>query len=141
LSKTPTPAGRRDARERALELLYEAQAKAATIAEVIAELPVTPDDYAVAIAAGVDADAALLDDLIGPALKASWTLDRLAIIDLLLLRMAVWELRDQAELPVGIVISEAVALAKQFSGEDAGRFVNGVLGTLAPQVRGGTAPA
>jgi N utilization substance protein B len=55
--------------------------------------------------------------------------------------MAVWDLRDPAERPVGVVLSEAVALAKQFSGEDAGRFVYGVLGTLAPQVRGGTAPA
>ncbi|MEY2570128.1 MAG: transcription antitermination protein NusB [Acidimicrobiaceae bacterium] len=133
--------GRRDARERALELLYEAQAKGAAIVDVLAELPVTPDEYAVALASGVDADAVLLDGLIAPALKESWSIERLAIVDLLLLRMAVWELRDQAELPVGVVISEAVALAKQFSGEDAGRFVNGVLGTLAPQVRGGAAPA
>ena len=134
-------ADRRDARERALELLYEAHTKSQTVATVLAQLPVAPVSYAADLAVGVDDASDALDALIAPTLKESWSIDRLAIVDLSLLRMAVWELRDRPDVPVAVVISEAVALAKQFSGDEAGRFVNGVLGTLAPQVRGGAAPA
>jgi len=126
---------RRAARERALELLYEAQAKSCPVADVLQALPVSPDPLAVRLACGVDDDADALDALIEPALKQGWTMARLAVVDHMVLRMGAWELRDAPDIPTAVVISEAVELAKQFSGDDAGRFVNGLLATLARQLR------
>ncbi len=66
------------------------------------------------------------DETIAPLLEG-WTLDRLSTIDLLLLRMGVYEMMHTPQTPVPVVINEAVELAKKFSTEDSGRFVNGVL--------------
>jgi len=135
-SGRPAP-GRRDARERALELLYEAQAKDRGVSEVLAELPVEPHRYAVALVTGVEAHAGEIDALLARHVREGWTLARLAIVDLTLLRLATEELMYEPSIPTAVVISEAVALAKQFSGDDSGRFVNGVLGAVAAEVRGG----
>jgi transcription antitermination protein NusB len=66
------------------------------------------------------------DALIGPLLEG-WTIERLPTVDRLLLRMGVYEMRHRPETPRPVVINEAVELAKKFSTEDSGRFVNGVL--------------
>ena len=66
------------------------------------------------------------DSFIAPLLEG-WTLERLPTVDRLLLRMGVFELRHHPETPKAVVINEAVELAKKFSTEDSGRFVNGVL--------------
>jgi N utilization substance protein B len=70
--------------------------------------------------------AAQTDTFIAPLLEG-WTLERLPTVDRLLLRMGVFELRYHPETPKAVVINEAVELAKKFSTEDSGRFVNGVL--------------
>ena len=64
-----------------------------------------------------------------------WPLDRMAVVDRLVLRLAVAELLDPDGPPVAVVIDEAVELAKTYSTEESGRFVNGVLSTVAAQVR------
>lgn len=66
------------------------------------------------------------DETVGPLL-AGWTIERLPTIDRLLLRMALFEIRHRPETPKPVVINEAVELAKKFSTEDSGRFINGVL--------------
>ncbi len=66
------------------------------------------------------------DAVIAPLLL-DWTLDRLPTLDRLILRMSVYEMRNHPETPTAVVINEAVELAKRFSTEDSGRFVNGVL--------------
>jgi N utilization substance protein B len=126
--------GRREARERALELLYEADAKTTTATAVIDGLPVDPDSYASAIAIGVDEHVAELDELLQRHVQG-WTIDRMAVLDRTLLRMAAYELAYEPSVPVAVVISEAVELAKQYSTEESGRFVNGVLGSVAKEVR------
>ena len=83
---------------------------------------------------GVEHNLARLDELIG-ARSIGWTLDRMAVIDRTLLRMAVYELLESPDVPVGAIVSEAVELAKRFSTEDSGRFVNGVLSAIAGEVR------
>ena len=70
------------------------------------------------------------DALIGPLLEG-WTIERLPTIDRIVLRMGVFELRHRAQTPPPVVINEAVELAKKFSTEDSGRFVNGVLSRAA----------
>jgi transcription antitermination protein NusB len=70
------------------------------------------------------------DRVVGPLLQG-WTLERLPTIDRLLLRMATFELRCSPDTPPAVAINEAVELAKRFSTEDSGRFVNGVLNAVA----------
>jgi len=125
---------RRQARERALSLLYEADAKGAAPTAVIADLPVPAEPFVVDIVEGVEANLDRLDKLIA-AHAIGWTLDRMAVIDRTLLRMAAYELVERPDVPVGAIVSEAVELAKRFSTEDSGRFVNGVLAAIAAEVR------
>jgi N utilization substance protein B len=122
--------GRREARERALELLYEAEIKNTSTAELISALPVPPGTYSVLLAEGVDEHRAEIDDLLRDYARG-WSLERMPAVDRALLRLATYELLHQAEVPVGVVISEAVELASEFSTDDSGRFVNGVLSAIA----------
>lgn len=69
-------------------------------------------------------------DLIVSPLLEGWALERLPTIDRLLLEMATFEIRCRPETPSAVAINEAVALAKRFSTEDSGRFVNGVLSAV-----------
>jgi len=69
------------------------------------------------------------DETVGPLL-AGWTIERLPTIDRLVLRMATFELLHRPETPRPVVINEAIELAKRFSTEDSGRFVNGVLSAV-----------
>ena len=61
-----------------------------------------------------------------------WTADRLGALERNILRMAILEL-DRGEIPVEVAIDEAVSLAKRYSSEDAGRLVNGILGTIVQE--------
>ena len=121
---------RREARERALSLLYEAELKDLTPAEVLAELAVDPDPFAAELVRGVGEYRAEIDELIG-RFAIDWAIDRMPVIDRNVLRLGVFELLHRPEIPVGAVISEAVELAKRYSTEDSGRFVNGVLAGVA----------
>jgi N utilization substance protein B len=64
-----------------------------------------------------------------------WVLERMPVIDRTLLRMATFELLGRPDVPTGAIISEAVELAKRFSTDESGRFVNGVLSSIAAVVR------
>jgi transcription antitermination protein NusB len=129
---------RREARERALGLLYEADAKGQEADEVLADLPVPPDPFAVELVRGVAARSAEIDKLIS-AYSIDWALERMPVVDRTVLRMAVWELLARSDVPIGVVISEAVELAKRYSTDESGRFVNGVLASVAAEVRAGEA--
>jgi N utilization substance protein B len=127
---------RRQARERALSLLYEAETKEATPAAVLAALPVEPDAYAVDVVRGVGDHMAELDTWISDYAK-DWTIDRMPALDRALLRMGIFELLHRPDVPTGAVISEAVELAQRFSTDESSRFVNGMLARIAEAVRPG----
>ena len=129
-----TSKGRRQARERALELLYEAEAKGVSPSAVVDGLAVPPAAYAVALATGVAEHRAELDGLIA-AYARGWALDRMPAVDRTLLRMAAFELAHRPDVPTAVAIDEAVELAKRYSTEGSGRFVNGVLSAIASDVR------
>jgi len=134
----PAAAGegpRHEARERALALLYEAEMKRADPVEVLGALGVAPDPFATALVEGVAAHGAEIDALVGGAAEG-WEVERMPVLDRAVLRLATYELMAEADVPVAVVIDEAVELAKQYSTEFSGRFVNGVLSTIARQVRG-----
>ncbi|MGH9123382.1 MAG: transcription antitermination factor NusB [Acidimicrobiales bacterium] len=126
-------ATRHQARERALSLLYEAELKGTPPSEVVASLAVPPDDFAAALVGSAEANRTEADRLVAAA-AVGWPLERMAVVDRLVLRLAVAELLDPAGPPVAVVIDEAVELAKTYSTEDSGGFVNGVLSTVARQL-------
>ncbi|HZN15584.1 MAG TPA: transcription antitermination factor NusB [Acidimicrobiales bacterium] len=125
---------RREARERALSLLYEAEAKGTTVAAVLADLPLPADPFSVDLVNGVERQRDVIDQLI-ERFSIDWTIDRMPVVDRTVLRLAIYELLDHADVPTAAVLSEAVELAKQYSTEDSGRFVNGVLAAVALEVR------
>ena len=125
---------RRQARERALSLLYEAESKESTPAAVLAALPVEPDAYAVDVVRGVGDHMPELDKWISEYAR-DWTIDRMPALDRALLRMGIFELLHRPDVPTGAVISEAVELAQRFSTDESSRFVNGMLARIAESVR------
>jgi transcription antitermination protein NusB len=127
-------ATRREARERALGLLYEAELREVPPAAVLDGLPVAPDPYAVDLVVGVGDDQPVIDDLIRRFAK-DWKLERMPAIDRAILRIGIHELMSHADVPTGAAISEAVELATQYSTDESGRFVNGMLSRIAAEVR------
>jgi N utilization substance protein B len=106
---------------------------------LLVELPIEPEPFVADLLSGVDRNAARIDELIA-RFSIGWTLDRMPVIDRSLLRLSTYELLERADIPIGAVISEAVELAKRFSTEESGRFVNGVLAAIAAHVRPTEAP-
>jgi len=128
------PGARRRARERALELLYEAETKDLSPTCLLAELPVAPEEYASQLVLGVERRGEEVDGLLGRH-ATGWTVERMPMVDRCVLRLAAYELLDEPEVPTAVVLDEAVALAKAYSTEDSGRYVNGVLSAVAGEVR------
>ncbi|RAU93372.1 transcription antitermination factor NusB [Mycolicibacter senuensis] len=149
-AKSPRPArpvrGRHQARKRAVDLLFESEARGLTPAQG-AELRTAlaseqPDvaalhPYTVTVAQGVSAHSAHIDDLITSHLQG-WQLERLPAVDRAILRVAIWELLHAEDVPEPVAVDEAVKLAKELSTDDSPGFVNGVLGQVmlvTPQLR------
>jgi N utilization substance protein B len=130
----PADDERSDARERALILLYEAETKGVSPSDVLAAQVATPDDLTVMLVRGVEQHMEQLDEAIAAHAKG-WTLARMPAIDRNVLRVAAFELLGRHDVPVAVVLDEAVELAKRFSTDDSGRFVNGVLAALVPVLR------
>lgn len=126
--------GRREARERAVHLLYESGVKSLRIGDVLAAQPVTPDRYAVELATGVEAHRDELDALID-RLATDWSLDRMPTLDLTVLRVGAFELAHRPDVPTAVVLAEATELAGRYGTDDSGRFVNGVLAAAARELR------
>ena len=128
------PDERSDARERALYLLYEAHSKGIAPAATIDIQVLEPDELTQELVRGVDSNLPQLDELIAAKAKG-WTLTRMPVLDLSVMRLAVFELIDRPHVPTAVVLNEAVELAKRYSTDDSGRFVNGVLAAIASDVR------
>jgi N utilization substance protein B len=126
---------RREARERVLTILYEADLKGCAPTELLEALPIDREDFVDDVVRGVEANQAEVDGLIR-RFSRGWSLERMPVIDRSLLRMASYELAHRPDVPTGAVISEAVELAKQYSTDDSGRFVNGMLSSIAAVLRG-----
>jgi N utilization substance protein B len=142
--------GRHQARKRAVDVLFEAEARGLTPAEVAdaragladSQQDVSPlNPYTITVAHGVTQHAAHIDDLISAHLQG-WTLERLPAVDRAILRVAVWELLHANDVPAAVAVDEAVELAKKLSTDESPAFVNGVLGQVmlvTPQIRAAAA--
>ncbi|MGQ0847789.1 MAG: transcription antitermination factor NusB [Actinomycetota bacterium] len=116
-------------RDLAVQALYEADQRDLSMIEV--DLP----PKAARLVSGVLQHVAELDHDIDRA-SQNWRIERMPVVDKAILRLGLYELRYE-ETPTPVIISEAVRLAKTFSTERSGAFVNGVLATLAERERSG----
>lgn len=123
---------RHRAREYALQMLYQAEASGVPMREVTAsfwggrEVPADVRAFAERLASGTagaqqESDALLIGSL------ENWRLERLAIVDRNILRLAVYEFLHEPETPPIVVIDEAIELARRFGGDDSWQFTNGIL--------------
>jgi transcription antitermination protein NusB len=141
---------RHQARETALQILYQwevgklAPEEAAQHRWQIEEdgepLPDQAKRFAEALALGTAAHVAELDALIEQHAQ-HWRLERMAVVDRLILRLAVYEFLHMRETPRAVVIDEAIELARTFSEQEAVRFVNGVLDGVHHALATGTVGA
>ncbi len=134
MASLPRPDERSDARERALYLMYEAESKGITPVEALELQVLAPDELTQSIVRGVAEHRERLDAAID-ARATGWTLARMPVIDLNVLRIGAYELAERPDVPTAVVLDEAVSLVKQFSTDDSGRFVNGVLAALVADLR------
>jgi N utilization substance protein B len=127
------PPARSKARKRALDVLFEAELRGEPVLDLLAERvamgspPVSA--YAAELVRGVTAHSARIDELIA-AYAEGWTLDRMPAVDRNVLRIGVYELFWAPDVPDGVAISEAVALAADLSTDASPAFVNGLLARL-----------
>jgi transcription antitermination protein NusB len=125
---------RSESRERALTLLYEAEAKTQSGEATLEALPVAADDMATKLVQGVDSHRVEIDALIRKYSR-TWTLERMPVIDRSVLRIAIFELLASPDVPTAVVLDEAVELAKSYGTDDSGKFVNGMLSSIATHLR------
>lgn len=124
-------------------MLFQADVRGVDLAEIVAaeakRAAGEPDRmgswlYAREIVDGVSDHREEIDELIA-SYAQGWTIDRMPNVDRALLRLSAWEILHNDEVPAAVAIDEAVELAKEYSTDDSGRFVNGVLGRIAEHHR------
>ena len=131
---------RRRARAAVLQILYEldfTDHKVTPALEARLEdrpLPEAAEKFARLLAVGVQTYRTYLDSIVGD-LAPEWPIDQIAAIDRNVLRIAIYELLFEPDIPPKVAINEAVELAKMFGSESSPRFVNGVLGSLVARDR------
>ena len=126
-------ARRRDARRLAVQILYQADVSHRPPTEVLEgrrQLGQRIPGFTEDLVRGVEERLGDLDHLIGEHAQ-DWTVERMAVVDRAILRVACFELRHRGDVPVGAAIDEAVIAAKEMSTEESGGFVNGILGRVA----------
>jgi transcription antitermination protein NusB len=126
-------AARSKARKRALDVLFESEQRRVnaldTLASRLAAAEPPVNDYTVVLVEGVVAHAERIDELL-TTYAQGWQLDRMPAVDRTVLRIGTFELLWSDDVPDGVVISEAVALARDLSTDDSPGFVNGLLARL-----------
>lgn len=138
--------GRRRSREECFKALYRMQVAEETAKQVIDGLSADPEldaevrDYAVHLLSLIDMNREEVDGAITRSLDR-WDLERVAQTDRAVLRMGVAELLFEKDLPVKVVIDEAIEIAKRYGTPASGRFVNGVLDNVARSRAADPSPA
>ena len=139
-----TEHGRRRAREAALQMLYQSELGRAGAFESIAtywparepdeQLDEPLREFANGLVRGAMERREEIDALLTSHTQ-NWRIERMTVIDRLVLRMGVYEMLAEAETPSKVIINEAIELARAYSGEEAVGFVNGVLDAVRNELR------
>lgn len=124
---------RTKARKRALDAIFQADLNNKPITEIQDESDVEDKKYSDILINGIKENQAQIDSLISDSLT-NWTIDRIPRVDKNILRVAVYELLFQKDVPVNVVISEAVKLAEDLSTDDSASFVNGILANISKKI-------
>ncbi len=134
MSDAPRFGSRREARETALGILYEADVRGEPVADAVARQVLAPPPYAAVLLDGVHEHLDEIDAVLRRYAR-DWPLERMAVIDRNVLRLGVYEFAHRPDVPTSAVLTEAVELASRYSTEESGRFVNGVLAKIAAELR------
>ncbi|MFD1319015.1 transcription antitermination factor NusB [Loigolactobacillus zhaoyuanensis] len=131
---------RYETREIAFQTLFAINANPDVDTQALMEsLAATPGEevalpeYLLSLVAGVREQTTQLDAAISEHLSANWSLTRLAKTDLIILRVAVYEMLEVPEVPAKVAVNEALELAKKYSDERSRKFINGVLSAIVRQ--------
>lgn len=132
--------GRRQAREQALQLLYQVDMGKDSVEGALARFWANEDedhpteqevvDFAQTLTRGVTNHAAKIDDLIGGA-SINWKINRMSYVDRNILRIAVFEFIERDDIPPMVSMNEAIELGKRFGTSESGKFINGILDKIA----------
>jgi transcription antitermination protein NusB len=136
----PRKESRHQAREAAVQMLYQWEIGKVSMLEVMQTywMPGLSDDqplsddlrqFATKLTNGVAATVEQIDPMIAEAAE-NWRIERMAVMDRIILRLAVYEFLHQPETPSRVIINEALELARTFSTDDAVRFINGILDSI-----------
>src|SRR6267154_4398110 len=116
---------RSDQRRDAVFASYQRDVTGRPLAELLVDAkPLTRE-----LAEGVDANREELDDTISEYLRGGWTVDRIAPLDMNVMRVALFEI-EEGETPQEVAIDEAIEIAKEYCGADSAGYINGVLGAI-----------
>lgn len=110
--------------------MYEASIKDRHVLVVVEALPLTPDDYVIALLTSVEQHVDRAHELISEY-SIDWPLDRIALVDRLVMTLAIAEMLMHDAPPKAVILDEAVELAKVYSTDASPKFVNGVLSSIA----------
>lgn len=123
---------RRRARKLALQMLFQIDLGGVLLDDVVKYFLERSDeseeikDFALKIVKGTLENLKEIDSLIKERLQ-NWEFDRISNVDKNILRFAIYELLYRDDIPVAVTINEAIEIAKEYSGSEAGKFVNGIL--------------
>ncbi len=121
------------ARNRALDVLFEAEQRSVSAFDVLRARREKTDQivnpYTLEIVEGVLSQQTAIDEFL-ETYSQGWTLERMPSVDRIILRIGTWELLYNDDVPDGVAVSEAVALAKTLSTDESPQFINGLLGRL-----------
>jgi N utilization substance protein B len=124
---------RHRARERALEIFDESTIKERPVAIILTELSTRPDPYVVALLTSAADHQSQANELMSE-LSIDWPLERIALVDRLIMTLAIGEMLMENAPPVAVILDEAVEIAKIFSTDGSSSFVNGVLSSVAQRL-------
>ncbi|ADX73164.1 transcription antitermination factor NusB [Pseudarthrobacter phenanthrenivorans] len=121
------------ARNRALDILFEAEQRSVSAFDVLRARREKTDQiinpYTLEIIEGVVSQQTAIDEFL-ETYSQGWSLERMPSVDRIILRIGTWELLYNDDVPDGVAVSEAVALAKTLSTDESPQFINGLLGRL-----------
>jgi len=129
---------RRKARILALEIIYQKEITESSLEEIIENRQCTgtqemPSEFALKLIEGVLEHQEEIDKLIADYAD-NWAIDRMPSLDRNIIRISLYEIMHEKEIPISVSINEAVEMAKIYGTEDSGKFVNGVLGKISSEL-------
>ena len=125
---------RREARETVLSILYAADNRGQSLTDYLEEQSIEPELFVSDLVKGISAHLERIDSKISQFAEG-WSTERMPAIDKALLRMAVYEVLYRLDIPIEAILSEAVALASEYSTEQSSRFINGVVAGISEEAR------